>query len=182
MRRPTRHLVVLPAVAVLALVSLTAACSSDDSSSTTTASTTASTTTAKPKDLSVDTPAGKVSLSLDGKLPSGWPSDFPLPAKTTTAGSGSLQDTDSGHMVGVFSTEQSGSDAFDFYTGNTSLAPTDVHSAGLGSAFVGSADIGGAQKGSVTVAGISGTTYIVVVLDTGGTGSSSSTTTTAAAG
>ena len=73
-------------------------------------------------------------------------------------------------------------DAFDFYTGNTSLAPTDVHSAGLGSAFVGSADIGGAQKGSVTVAGISGTTYIVVVLDTGGTGSSSSTTTTAAAG
>jgi hypothetical protein len=159
------------------------ACSSDSGDATTTTTTEKVTTTSEaPKDLSVSTPEGEVSLSLDGKLPSDWPEDFPTPDRTEVAGSGALAGKDSGVMVGVYTTKESGQDAFDFYAKDDSLQPTNPKSAGIGSGFLGSVDIGGDYDGSVTVAGVSDTIYIVVVLNTDGAGSTSSTTTTAASG
>jgi hypothetical protein len=156
------------------------ACSSDSGDATTTTTTEKVTTTSEaPKDLSVSTPEGEVSLSLDGKLPSDWPEDFPTPDRTEVAGSGALAGKDSGVMVGVYTTKESGQDAFDFYAKDDSLQPTNPKSAGIGSGFLGSVDIGGDYDGSVTVAGVSDTIYIVVVLNTDGAGSTSSSTTTA---
>lgn len=162
------------ALSLLALVLLAPACSDDDSSSD---SADRTTTTEGSGNLSVSTPEGEVSLSLDGDLPPDWPSDFPLPDKTEPAGSGSLAGESSGVMIGVFSTTESGTDAFDFYTGETSLDPSDETSAGVGSGFAGSMKIAGDYDGSVTVAGIESTTYVVVILNNGGVGSTSSTTT-----
>ncbi len=159
-------------VAVLVVIGFSA-CSSDSSSTTTTSSASSSS-----NGFEVATPEGKVSVSLDGDLPSDWPSDFPLPEQTDPAGSGSLADSSSGVMVGVFTTKQSGQDAYDFYTGESSLDPSSANSVGAGSNFVGSMDIGGSYPGSVTVTEVSGSTYIVVILTNGGTGSSSTTTST----
>ena len=167
-------------VATVSVV-LLGGCSSDSGDATTTTEK-VTTTSEAPKDLSVSTPEGEVSLSLDGKLPSDWPKDFPTPDRTDVAGSGSLAGKDSGVMVGVYTTKESGQDAFDFYAKDDSLQPSNPKSAGIGSGFLGSVDIGGDYDGSVTVAGISDTIYIVVVLNTEGAGSTSSTTTTAASG
>ncbi|MFZ4518337.1 MAG: hypothetical protein ACOYOP_08105 [Microthrixaceae bacterium] len=176
MRRLVAPLTV-PVIALLVVAPFgLAACSSDSKSTTTT------TTTEKPKNLSVSTPAGEVSLSLDGELPPNWPKDFPLPKDTDAAGSGSLGGSDKGVQVAVFTTKETGKNAFAFYTGNSSLNPTKPSSAGIGSAFAGSVDISGTYNGSVTVAGISDTTYIVVVLNTSGTGGGTTTTTTAKSG
>lgn len=173
MRSPLARSIAASAM-VLALLALVAsACSSEDTS---TDSTDSTSTTAGSGNLSVSTPEGEVSLSVDGDLPSGWPSDFPLPDRTEPAGSGSLADESSGVMVGVFSTKESGKDAYSFYTGESSLDPSDTKSAGVGSGFVGSMKIGGDYDGSVTVAGIESTTYIVVILNNEGVGSSSTTT------
>ncbi|MGI9578550.1 MAG: hypothetical protein ACR2OH_10150 [Microthrixaceae bacterium] len=157
-------------------------CSSDDSSDTTT--TTEESDSSSSLSFEVSTPEGQVSISLDGELPPGWPEDFPLPEDADAAGSGSLGGSSSGVMVGVYTTEESGKDAFDFYSGESSLEPSSESSAGGDSSFLGSMDIGGSYPGSVTVAEIGGTTYIVVVLTTdGASGSSptSSTTSTTAA-
>jgi hypothetical protein len=164
-------------VATVSVV-LLGGCSSDSGDATTTTEK-VTTTSGAPKDLSVSTPEGEVSLSLDGKLPSDWPKDFPTPDRTDVAGSGALAGKDSGVMVGVYTTKESGQDAFDFYAKDDSLQPSNPKSAGIGSGFLGSVDIGGDYDGSVTVAGISDTIYIVVVLNTDGAGS---TTTTAASG
>jgi hypothetical protein len=95
-----------------------------------------SVSTSKSSDgFSISTPAGEVSVSLSGDLPPGWPSDFPLPKKTDPAGSGSLGGSSSGTMVGVFSTKESGSDALDFYAGDSSLDPSSKKSAGGSSTF-----------------------------------------------
>ena len=160
--------------AVAVSVVVTGACSSDSTDTTTTESTT--TVADSSQDLSVSTPAGEVSLSLDGNLPPDWPEDFPTPDRTDVAGSGSLAGSDSGVMVGVYTTKQSGQDAFNFYANDESLDPTDPSSAGVGGGFLGSVDIGGDYDGSVTVAGVSDTVYIVVVLNTTSGGSTSSTT------
>lgn len=169
------------ALAAAALL-LAGACSSDDGGDTTTTEETTTTAQDRPQDLSVSTPEGEVALSLDGNLPPGWPEEFPTPDRTDVAGSGSLAGGDSGVMVGVYTTEESGQDAFDFYATDDSLAPTDPTSAGVGSGFLGSVEIGGDYDGSVTVAGIDDTVYIVVVLNTQGADATSSTTTTAASG
>ena len=167
----------MAAGAVTALV-LLGACSDGDDATTTTEKRTTTTAEDSSKDLSVSTPEGEVSLSLDGNLPSDWPEDFPIPDRTDVAGSGSLAGKDSGVSVGVYTTKESGKDAFDFYAQDDSLEPTNPSSAGIGSGFLGSVDIGGDYDGSVTVAGISDTVYIVVVLNTDGGGSTGSTTTT----
>ena len=74
-------------VSVLALsgIMLLAACGGDDSESSANTTTTLSNT-----HLDVETPDGQVSLALNGKLPPGWPSDFPIPKGASPAGSGSL--------------------------------------------------------------------------------------------
>ena len=162
-------------IATLAATGL-GACSSD-STSTSASTDRSSVSTSKSSDgFSISTPAGEVSVSLSGDLPPGWPSDFPLPKKTDPAGSGSLGGSSSGTMVGVFSTKESGSDALDFYAGDSSLDPSSKKSAGGSSNFLGSVDLGGSYPGSVTVGEISGTTYIVAILPADGAGSSTTTT------
>lgn len=122
-------------------------------------------TTTTPKSFQVQTPEGQVSLSLTGQLPPGWPSSFPVPSGATAAGSGSFVNGGSGALVGVYTTSQSGSDAFSFYKSNSSLTVASSKSAGVGNAYLGQVKLGGAYAGgSVTVTAVSGTTYIVVVL------------------
>ena len=162
-------------IATLAATGL-GACSSD-STSTSASTDRSSVSTSKSRDgFSISTPVGQVSVSRSRALPPGWPSDFPLPKKTDPAGSGSLGGSSSGTMVGVFSTKESGSDALDFYAGDSSLDPSSKKSAGGSSTFLGSVDLGGSYPGSVTVGEISGTTYIVAILNSDGAGSSTTTT------
>ena len=162
-------------IATLAATGL-GACSSDSSSDSTSTDRSSVATSKSSDGFSISTPAGEVSVSLSGDLPPGWPSDFPLPKKTDPAGSGSLGGSSSGTMVGVFSTKESGSDALDFYAGDSSLDPSSKKSAGGSSTFLGSVDLGGSYPGSVTVGEISGTTYIVAILNSDGAGSSTTTT------
>lgn len=162
-------------IATLAATGL-GACSSDSSSDSTSTDRSSVSTSKSSDGFSISTPAGEVSVSLSGDLPPGWPSDFPLPKKTDPAGSGSLGGSSSGTMVGVFSTKESGSDALDFYAGDSSLDPSSKKSAGGSSNFLGSVDLGGSYPGSVTVGEISGTTYIVAILNSDGAGSSTTTT------
>jgi hypothetical protein len=123
------------------------------------------TTTSKPKNVNVQTPAGQASLSLDGKLPPGWPSAFPVPQGAKAAGSGSLVNASKDVMVAVYTTSESAAGAFSFYTGRSSLNPTDETKVGVGSAFLGSVKISGEFTGSVTIAGAEGDSYIVIVLN-----------------
>ena len=150
-------------VMALVLVSVGAvACSSDSSGSSGGGDKT--TTTSKPKNFNVQTPEGEASLSLDGKLPPGWPSSFPVPRGAKAAGSGSLVNDSKDVMVAVYTTSESAADAFSFYTGRSSLNPTDTTKVGVGSAFLGSVKISGEFTGSVTIAGAEGDSYIVIVL------------------
>lgn len=158
----TRWMAGAVAVAVL----LTGACGSSDDGDGTPAAETTSTTEEGAQDLSISTPEGQVSLSLDGVLPPDWPEDFPTPDRTEVAGSGSLERDDTGVMVGVYTTDTPAQDAFDVYATDESLEPSDPSSAGVGGGFVGSVDIGGPYDGSVTVAGVEDSVYIVVVLNT----------------
>ncbi len=167
-------------IAIVGVVALGAsACSSDssgDSATTTQKDSASASITSGGFDIS--TPEGQVSVSLNGDLPSGWPSDYPLPERTDPAGSGSLADTSSGVMVGVFTSKESGQDAYDFYTGESSLDPSSQSSAGGSSNFLGSMTTGGSYPGSVTVGEVDGSTYIVVILTNDGKGSSTTTTST----
>lgn len=163
----------------------TAACSDSSSdASTTTTTRKEATTTVKAKNFEVSTPDGQVSLSLDGQLPPGWPTSFPVPTKTEAAGSGSLEGSTSGYLVAVYTSTGSGKDAFDFYTSQTELQPSEQKSLGSTN-FVGTMKIASPETGSITVTEVSGTTYIVVILKTSGSSTSTtassmeSTTTTA---
>ena len=82
------------------------ACSGEDTDAT--SSTTTTTTSAPPRNFQVSTPDGQVSLSLDGQLPPGWPTDFPVPDGAEPAGSGSIGDAESTVRVGVFTTTETG--------------------------------------------------------------------------
>jgi hypothetical protein len=102
--RSPRLLTAVPA-ATLGLIFL--GCSSSHSSS---------------QSITVQTPEGTASLSLDGKLPPNWPADFPLPPGTTPAGSGSIGNTQEAHLIGVFEMSTTGTDTFNFY--KNSIRPT----------------------------------------------------------
>jgi hypothetical protein len=176
----SRLVVGLTVVTVLGLGVVSTACSSSSGSGA------ATTTTAKsssngtvPKSFSVSIPEGEVSLSLDGQLPPSWPSSFPVPTGAEAAGSGSLAKSESGVQVGVFSSSEAAKDAFAFYSGDSSLSPSNVKSTGIGNAFVGTMTLGGSYEGTVWVGGFEGMTYIVVVL-TGSTGAGGTSNTTAA--
>jgi hypothetical protein len=172
MRKP-----LIAALITVALVVMGAsACSSDSSSDSTTTAKDTSSVSSSGDGFSISTPEGEVTVSLNGELPSGWPDGYPLPKRTDTAGSGSLADTSSGVMVGVFTTKESGQDAYDFFTGESSLDPSSESSAGGSSNFLGSMTTGGSFPGSVTVGEIDGSTYIVVILTNDGKGSTTTTT------
>ena len=177
---------IVAAVAVVALAGSAAACGSSETAETTT------TTTKAPRDFEVSTPQGTVSLSLDGKLPSGWPKDFPLPDSAEPAGSGSAAQTDKGLQVAVFTTKESTRDTLDFYENDSELKTDNRSFAGAGSNEIGSLDLVEPFAGSVTALSREGKGYLVVTLS-GGTdssggssssssSSSSSTTTTAPPG
>ena len=159
------------ALSVLVVLLIAAGCSSSSKSSGKESTTSPST------GFQVETPDGQVSLSLNGQLPPSWPSDFPVPSGAKAAGSGSLVSGTEGAMVGVYTTSQAASDVYTFYKTNPSLTVTSASAAGAGSAYLGTVKLGGAYpNSSVTVAALSGTTYIVIILK-----AASTTTTTATA-
>ncbi len=142
-----------------------AGCSSSSSSTASPATTKASpTATSTAKNFQVSTPSGQVSLSLDGQLPPNWPSQFPVPSGAKVAGSGSLGGSSSATLVAEYTTLESASDAFAFYTGNSKLTTSDQKTVGVGASYVGRAKITAPYTGSVAVVSHSGTTYIVIVL------------------
>jgi len=153
------------AFAVLA-IALLAACGSSSKSS--------STTTTTKKNVAVETPDGQVSLSLDGQLPPNWPSGFPVATGATPAGSGSLVNGGSGVMIGVFTTKQSPSDAYEFYKNNSALTVTNSGSVGAGDTYVGTVEFTGTYVGNVTVVAAGSDTNIVVTLKSAATSTTTS--------
>lgn len=153
---------------VLAVTLGAGACSSSSDSSSKTTTTKKTETTAKARSFEVSTPEGQVSLSLDGQLPPNWPSGFPVPDGAKAAGSGSLGGDSSATMVAVYTTSKSGKDTFGFYTGQSSLQPSDQKSTAIGNTYAGTMKIAKPDSGSVTVTELDGTTYIIVVLETSG--------------
>jgi hypothetical protein len=168
--------IIVTTLAAASIAVPVAACSNEDSTAESTTTTT--TTSTPPKNFQVSTPDGQVSLSLDGQLPPGWPTDFPLPDGADPAGSGSLGDGDGTVRVGVFTTTESGQDALAFYTDNKDVKTENPSAAGAGDRLVASVDLVSPVEGSLTVLSRSDTTYLVVVLNDSTSGSSSSTTTT----
>lgn len=152
------------------------ACSGDDTA--TTSSTTTTTTSAAPRNFQVSTPDGQVSLSLDGQLPPGWPTDFPVPGGAEPAGSGSVGDAESTVRVGVFTTTEAGQATLEFYTDNTEVQTDNPAAAGSGDGLVASLDLVAPYEGSLTVLSRTGATYLIVVLNEDSPGSSGTTTTT----
>jgi len=154
----------LPVPAVAAVLSVVAALAFGACSSSSKSDSTTSTTTSN-KAVTVDTPEGQASLALNGSLPPGWPTDFPVPDGSTPKGSGSLNNATQNVMIGVYTSSQSPRDVFDFYQGNSSLTVSSHSSVGVGSAFVGQLSLGGKYAGSNIVVTPGGDgSYIVVTL------------------
>jgi hypothetical protein len=164
---------------MLGCLAAAAGCSSTSSPASSPAATTASPaqTTSTPASFQVSTPNGRVTLSLDGKLPPDWPSGFPVPSGAKVAGSGSISGSSSGTHVAAYTTSQSPSDVFAFYKDNAQLTTSGDRSVGAGSTFVGRMKITKPYTGSVTVVSHDTTTYFVVVL-TGSVSSSATATST----
>jgi len=156
---------VLSVVAALAL----GACSSSSKSDSTTSTTTSN------KALTVDTPEGQASLALNGALPPGWPTDFPVPDGSTPKGSGSLGTNNGNFMVGVYTSTQAPTDAFDFYKSSSGLTVTSTSSVGIGSKFVAQLELGGKYAGGsiVIIPGGDGS-YIIITIKPAGSGSTTS--------
>ena len=155
-------------VLALSAMMLLATCGGDDSASTANTTSTLSNT-----HLNVETPDGQVSLALNGKLPPGWPSDFPIPKGASPTGSGSLVNGEEGVRIGVYTTSQAPADAFDFYKSNDALTVTASASAGTGDKYFVTIQFGDSSPGNVTIVSSGSDTFIVVTLE-----SESSTTTT----
>jgi hypothetical protein len=170
----------LAAAAVLSLVAAFAlgACSSSSKSESGTPTTTSN------QSLSVDTPEGQVTLALNGALPPGWPSDFPVPDGSTPKGSGSLANDTHNFMIGVYTSSQSPRDAFDFYSTNSSLTVSSHRSIGVGSTFLGQLELGGKYAGSsvVVLPGGDGSHIVITIKPaaSGGTPTSAPATSTSA--
>ncbi|HEY7133709.1 MAG TPA: hypothetical protein VIB48_01460 [Acidimicrobiia bacterium] len=164
------------ALLLLALLGASACSSSGSSSKSTSNSKSTSTTT---KTYSISTSEGEASVSLDGKLPAGWPQGFPVPSGADAAGSGSVAGKSEGVMVGVYTLSGSAQDAYNFYKSNSQLTVTSSSSVGSNKAFVGMVSFKGSYDGSVTIGAVGDTNGLVVVLNTGGTTGSSSSTTAA---
>ena len=122
------------------------------------------TSAAANKDFNIATPEGSASLSLDGNLPPGWPSGFPVPNGATPAGSGSLRNSSSDLMIGAYTVAGTPQITFDFYRASTDYAVTQSKNVGVDDAFLGTVQFSGAYAGSVTTTGHGSNTYIVIVL------------------
>jgi len=161
--RRVREVMAVGAMAA-ALVLPLAACSSDAKTS---SAGTTTTTAASNKNFEVTTADGQISLSLDGNLPPGWPTSFPVPDGASPAGSGSLAKGGSGKLVGVFTGSMAPKDAYDFYASSTAFTVDDSTALGAGPAYVGSVKFSGSYTGRVTVLSKGGSTTIVIVFDAG---------------
>lgn len=154
------------------------ACSNDNKSESTATTTTTKASTSN-KSFDVVTEDGQVSLSLDGKLPPGWPKDFPVPDGAEAAGSGSLGGSDTTVMIGLFTASGEPSAAYDFYTRDAGLDVEGQTSLGAGDRYVGTLKFGGTWSGRVTVVPRDGKTLAIVRLsisdDTGDTNTSDTT-------
>jgi len=151
-----------------AVLLLAAACGSSSTSSQPSPTSTPSVHASPSRSFQVATPDGQVSVSLDGQLPPNWPKDFPIPPSATAAGSGSVGGSTSTGHVAVFSTTTPAPAVFSYYTSNRTLTTTGARSVGAGASYVGSTKVTAPYSGSVTVAGRSEATYIVVVLSVPG--------------
>lgn len=145
----------------LALV-VAASCSSSSTKSA--PATTVTPTTQAAKHLTVVTPEGQATLSLDGQLPPGWPAQFPLPAGATAAGSGSLGSGEKGAAVAVFNAAQTPTQTFDFYRTDKTLTVSSAKAVGSGSAYLGRVSFSNPWNGSVTVVPSGSASMAVVVL------------------
>jgi hypothetical protein len=85
----------------------------------------------------ISTADGQVSVSLDGRLPPGWPTNVPVPSGAEPAGSGSLVGKSNGFMIAVYKTTDSPQQVYDYYTTEPSITLTSKSSVGSGSTFVG---------------------------------------------
>lgn len=149
------------------------ACSS---SSTPEAATTTTTSTAgSNKSFEVTSEEGQISVSLDGKLPPGWPSSFPVPSTATPAGSGSIGGSSSTYMVGVYGSTGSPQDAYAFYTSQPELTVSSKSAIGSGDRYLATVKFSGAGSGRITILPRNGQTLIIVVLETGSSGSTGTT-------
>ena len=176
----------LPAGLALGALTITAlaGCSSSGSTSapptsispTTGSSTSGSPTTAAPKNLSIITPEGQVTLSLDGQLPPGWPTAFPVPIGATPAGSGSVGSTGKAAAVAVFDSSQTPQQTFEFYRTSRSMTVSSAKAVGAGSAYIGRVTLTRPWSGSVTVIPDGSGSRAVVVLKSTATSTSPSTT------
>ena len=84
-------------------------------------------------------------------------------------------------MVGVYTTDGTPTDAYNFYDNNNALDVTQAKKVGVGGALIGNVEFKGTYTGSVTIAGRDSKTYLVIVLKSSETSPSSTTSTTAAA-
>ena len=157
-------------VVVLLLGVVAAGCSSSSKRSS------SSTTSANDKTFAVSTPAGQVSVSLDGQLPPNWPAAFPVAPETKPAGSGSLGNSNGTVMVGVYTSTGAPESVFGFYKASTAYTVESTSSAGAGTYFIGYVQFKGAYTGSTTVISHDGSTYVVVVLESSGSGTTTVTT------
>jgi hypothetical protein len=90
----------------------------------------------------VQTPDGQATLSLDGKLPAGWPDDFPLPESTAPEGSGSLVNEDRSAMIGVYDvTSLEPTEVADFYRNEPSVEATGATAVVVGNDGIGAFDM-----------------------------------------
>ena len=160
------------AVAAALIGAVAVGCSSDDSNK----SSSSTTSKSNNKSFQVTTPDGQASLSLDGQLPPGWPSGFPVAPNTKKAGSGSLDNTNKTVVIGVFSATSKPDEVFNFYKSSTAYTVDSSNSAGAGSAFVGNVQFSGNYTWNTTVVSNSGTTYVVMSLESAGAGGTTSST------
>ena len=90
------------------------------------------------KNFQVSTPTGQLSLSLDGKLPPDWPSQFPVPSGAIVAGSWALRVVRIPRtLVAAYTTAGPPSGALAFYKGNSKLTTSGEKSVSSGSATSG---------------------------------------------
>jgi hypothetical protein len=116
------------------------------------------------KTISVNTPLGTATLSMSGKLPTGWPASFPVPPGGKVAGSGKIAGKSKSVSVGVYTSSKSPKQVYNFYKTNSSLTVTRANSFGLGSAFAGSLQVSKPFSGSITVLGRGNQTLVVGVV------------------
>jgi hypothetical protein len=155
----------LATVAVAAALLVPVAACSSKAKTTTAASTTTTTADSSNKTFQITTADGQISLSLDGQLPPGWPSSFPVPSGATAAGSGSLANSSKGKLVAVFTASGAAEDAYNFYKGSSAFTVDSSSAIGAGPAYVGTVAFSGSFSGRVSVISRGSQTTIVVVLD-----------------